>query len=211
MVRAITRAARLAGLLAAFASAATAGAVEPASKIETIVLIRHGEKPAAGLGQLDCQGLNRALALPPVIATQFGRPAAIFAPSPAAMKPDGNGNNYYYIRPLATIEPTAIALGMPVNAGIPYNDVKLLQTALLARPYHSGLVLVAWEHKQIVDLTQQLMIAFHGKVSDVPPWKYDDFDVIYILRINWGATPPSIAFTQGHEGLNDLATSCPNP
>jgi hypothetical protein len=36
--------------------------------VETIVLVRHGEKPDKGLGQLDCQGLNRALALPPVIA-----------------------------------------------------------------------------------------------------------------------------------------------
>lgn len=33
----------------------------------TIVIIRHGEKPSAGLGQLSCQGLNRALALPQVL------------------------------------------------------------------------------------------------------------------------------------------------
>jgi len=34
---------------------------------ETIVFFRHGEKPSAGLGQLTCQGLNRALALPDVL------------------------------------------------------------------------------------------------------------------------------------------------
>ena len=28
---------------------------------ETIVMLRHGEKPAGGLGQLSCKGLNRAL------------------------------------------------------------------------------------------------------------------------------------------------------
>src|ERR1700730_4025255 len=50
--------------------------------VETIVLVRHGEKPDKGLGQLDCQGLNRALALPPVIAKTFGRPSAVFAPDP---------------------------------------------------------------------------------------------------------------------------------
>jgi hypothetical protein len=38
---------------------------------ETIVLIRQGEKPALGLGQLNCQGLNRALALPVVIGREF--------------------------------------------------------------------------------------------------------------------------------------------
>ncbi len=52
---------------------------------ETIVFVRHGEKPAAGLGQLDCQGLNRALALPPVIAA-FGKVDAIFAPNPSQQK-----------------------------------------------------------------------------------------------------------------------------
>jgi hypothetical protein len=54
--------------------------------IETIVVVRHGEKPSAGLGQLDCQGLNRALALPAVIAETFGRPSAVFAPNPADQK-----------------------------------------------------------------------------------------------------------------------------
>jgi hypothetical protein len=32
--------------------------------VETIVLLRHGEKPEGGLGQLNCQGLNRALVAP---------------------------------------------------------------------------------------------------------------------------------------------------
>jgi hypothetical protein len=75
--------------------------------VETIVLVRHGEKPDKGLGQLDCQGLNRALALTPVIAKTFGRPSAIFAPDPSRQKQD-DGAPYDYVRPLATIEPTAI-------------------------------------------------------------------------------------------------------
>ena len=54
---------------------------------ETIVLIRHGEKPVEGLGQLNCQGLNRALALPFVIEKLFGKPDAVFAPDPAQSKP----------------------------------------------------------------------------------------------------------------------------
>lgn len=41
---------------------------------ETVVLIRHGEKPVSGLGQLSCQGLNRALALPGVLMAKLGRP-----------------------------------------------------------------------------------------------------------------------------------------
>ena len=71
------------------------------------MLVRHGEKPDKGLGQLDCQGLNRALALPAVIAKIFGKPSAIFAPDPSQQKED-DGVSYDYVRPLATIEPTAI-------------------------------------------------------------------------------------------------------
>jgi hypothetical protein len=42
--------------------------------------VRHGEKPPHGLGQLDCRGLNRALALPALIQnpsasqTRFSHP-----------------------------------------------------------------------------------------------------------------------------------------
>src|SRR5260370_42545878 len=96
---------------------------------ERIVFVRHGEKPPQGLGQLDCKGLNRALALPAVIAKGFGKPAAIFAPNPADRK-TGEGDAYDYVRPLATIEPTAVAFGLPVNAGIGFSDAKALGAAL---------------------------------------------------------------------------------
>ena len=56
---------------------------------ETIVFVRHGEKPAAGLGQLDCGGLNRSLKLPAVSNAMFGKPKAILAPDPAKQKEDG--------------------------------------------------------------------------------------------------------------------------
>ena len=57
---------------------------------ETIVLIRHGEKPTEEAhGQLDCEGLNRALALPAVLA-RYGHPRAIYAANPAAQTAEGN-------------------------------------------------------------------------------------------------------------------------
>jgi len=34
---------------------------------ETIVFMRHGEKPSDGYGQLTCQGFNRSLAIPTVL------------------------------------------------------------------------------------------------------------------------------------------------
>src|SRR5580704_4442324 len=109
---------------------------------ETIVMVRHGEKPAAGLGQLNCQGLNRALALPRVIESKYGKPDFIFAPDPAKEKNDG-GTKYDYVRPLATIEPTAIYFGLPVNASIGFSKTDDLHAALLAPQYKSSLVVVA--------------------------------------------------------------------
>ena len=63
---------------------------------ETIVMVRHGEKPAAGLGQLNCQGLHRSLALPRVLQQKFGTPTAIFAPNPGIQKED-RGTPYNFI------------------------------------------------------------------------------------------------------------------
>lgn len=93
-------------------------------------MVRHGEKPANGLGQLTCEGLNRALALPRVIEAKYGRPDVIFAPDPAHQK-DDRGTKYDYVRPLATIEPTAIYFGLPVNTSIGFADIDGLHAALL--------------------------------------------------------------------------------
>jgi hypothetical protein len=89
----------------------TGAAAKSDNAVETVIFVRHGEKAKGGLGQLSCQGLNRALALPSVIAKTFGRPDAIFAPDPnkqIANEP------FDYVRALATIEPTAIFFGLPV-------------------------------------------------------------------------------------------------
>ena len=82
---------------------------------ETIVVLRHGEKAVGGLGQLNCMGLNRSLALPKLLIGRFGRADAIFAPNPASRVRENSFStrSYSYVRPLATIEPTAIQLGLP--------------------------------------------------------------------------------------------------
>lgn len=49
---------------------------------ETLIFVRHGEKPADNSGQLTCKGLNRALALPDVLLNRYGKPDFIFAAGP---------------------------------------------------------------------------------------------------------------------------------
>lgn len=75
---------------------------------QLIVVVRHAEKPPAGLGQLTCQGLQRALRLPAWLASNFPPPDAIYAPDPSVRTTEihGDGERYDYVRPLVTIAPT---------------------------------------------------------------------------------------------------------
>ena len=169
------------------------------------MLLRHGEKPDAGLGQLDCQGLNRALALPAVLRRDFGRPAALFAPNPAEMKQDG-GIAYNYIRPLATIEPTAIAFSMPVDVTHGVQDWQDLAGALQAPRYAGSVVIVAWEHSDIVKLARALMAGHGGDAGKVPSWDKDDFDSLFVLRLAGGR----VTFEHQYEHLDGQSKECPS-
>src|SRR4029079_8546072 len=88
-----------------------AATAAPARAQQTIVFLRHGEKPSGGLGQLTCQGLNRSLALPSVLIGRYGTPDYVYAQTPSVKMNDPAGS-FYYVRPLATIEPTAIRAGI---------------------------------------------------------------------------------------------------
>jgi hypothetical protein len=203
----LERRAALCSVLAMAINLSSAFAAQPAAT-ETIVLIRHGEKPDIGLGQLNCQGLNRALALPAVIARQFGRPDAIFAPNPSEAKSD-HGQPYNYVRPLATIEPTAIWYGLPIDASIGVSNLDGLRRKLDDPAYRASLVLVGWEHNEIVNLARLLMVDHGGDPAIVPGWKATDFDSIYVVSITRTSEGSTVSFEHRYEGLNGLPTACP--
>jgi hypothetical protein len=183
----------------------TATAAHSDDAVETVVLVRHGEKPDKGLGQLNCKGLNRALALPSVIAKVFGKPDAIFAPNPSEQKIDA-GTPYDYVRPLATIEPTAISFGLPVHASLGVSDTDGLRAAFEQPLYRHALILVAWEHKRIETIARGLLADYGGDQALVPRWDGDDFDSIYVVTIaNAKAT-----FVVKHEGLDGQPDTCPH-
>ncbi|MFZ6694103.1 histidine phosphatase family protein [Undibacterium sp. SXout20W] len=177
---------------------------------ETIVMIRHGEKPDAGLGQLNCQGLNRSLALPKVLKQKFDTPTAIYAPNPGIQKND-RGTLYNYIRPLATIEPTAISLGMPVNTQFGLDDIGRLNTALLSPAYANATIIVAWEHRLAEEAARNILAMNGGDPATVPTWKGNDFDSIYIVDVKANSNGQRIAsFRLDAQGLNHLSTNCNN-
>jgi hypothetical protein len=182
---------------------------------ETIVLVRHGEKPPGGLGQLNCRGLNRALALPSLLIGRYGKPDFIYAPNPSVQVNDGNKQpTYSYIRPLATIEPTAIRLGLPVNTQIGFEQISELQQSLLQPAYAHSLIFVAWEHYMIHEFAAQLLHTYGSDSTPVPDWPKDDYDTIYVLHITRSEknNTPHATLEIQEENLGDkLSETCPGP
>ncbi|MEE4173826.1 MAG: hypothetical protein V2I57_06195 [Xanthomonadales bacterium] len=178
---------------------------------QLIVVVRHAEKPPAGLGQLTCQGLQRALRLPAWLASNFPAPHAIYAPDPSvrATEIHGDGERYDYVRPLVTIAPTAIALGLPINTQLPFNDSGLLADTLLAPEYRDKVVYVAWEHLQIMNFAQ-VVIRRLGSSAEVPEWTNADYDTVFAFHIDWTGTP-SLRFEVRKQELGVLPGDCPNP
>ena len=178
--------------------------------VGTLVFVRHGEKPASGLGQITCQGLNRALALPQRLA-KFGTPDAIFAPNPTTKVSDPGGT-YYYVRPLATIEPTAIRLGMPVNTHYGFTDIDSLESRLLDGDFDNSLVFISWEHVKAENVVRNILRDTNGSDANVPTWKDNDYDSIYILSIATDASGTKHGtFRLEAEGLNGLSQTCYQP
>ncbi|WP_337039888.1 histidine phosphatase family protein [Serratia marcescens] len=169
---------------------------------QTIVFVRHGEKPANGSGQLTCKGLNRALALPDVLISRYGKPDAIFASAPKENKLGSS------LRPLTTITPTAIRLSLPINLNYHATDVSGLSTALLSEDNKDSLSFVSWEHKNLVIAAKEIVKKEGGDPNVIPEWQGSDFDSIYVLTINRDMIPPQVTFIHEKEGLNAISDVC---
>lgn len=182
----------------------------------TIVIMRHGEKPAAGLGQINCQGLQRALALPRVLMSRFGQPTALYASNPSVLKED-YGIPYAYIRPLATIEPLAIQNAMPVDIAFSMKEVAPLAEKIIKKMLETpqGTHIIAWEHHWAVRLAKEVLTqagAHPDIIHAVPQWPNDDFDRLYVIDIKITENNTTNAtFRLEQQGLNGLPKECPIP
>jgi hypothetical protein len=177
---------------------------------ETIVAIRHAEKPPASLGQLTCRGLNRALALPKVLIPRYGKPDRIYAPDPGTRIGQLGNLSYSYVRPLMTIEPIAIQLEMPVNALIGFKNVGRLRKELVAPENANSVIYLAWEHAYLNMFAKRLLKAYGKDPSLVPDWPNDEYDRIYVFRIKDVGGKKDLTFSIESEGLNDsLSDKCP--
>jgi hypothetical protein len=177
---------------------------------ETIVAIRHAEKPPASLGQLTCKGLNRALALPKVLISRYGKPDRIYAPDPGKRIGQLGNLSYSYVRPLMTIEPTAIQLEMPVNALIGFKNVGQLRKELLAPENTNSVIYLAWEHVYLNEFAKRLLKVYGKDPSVVPDWPNEEYDRIYVFQIKDVGKKKDLTFSIEQQRLTDsLSDKCP--
>ena len=152
---------------------------------QTVMLIRHAEKPTDGIagvdrhGRLDeadltVRGWQRAGALGQFFAPIAGHaprtgmavPTHLIAPEPDSDHPSKRAKH--------TLLPLAGLLGLEIRHGLGRGDERVVVDAIRAA---LGVVLVAWEHKAIATIITHLT---EGAV-DPPHWPDDRFDMVLVL------------------------------
>ena len=165
----------------------------------SVLIIRHGEKVGDskkdddGGNDLSIQGSARATALPslfvpaePQLACEFDFDPPSFAGSYEKVPLKGSRPrfptpNFIFAtqqsknskRPIETVAPLAIALGLPIDDGFKdkNEDIKKMTQAILNDFSFAGkVVLICWHHGKIPDIAKALGISrppkWDGKVFD---------------------------------------------
>ena len=184
---------------------------QPVDGTQTLVFLRHAEKPDGGLGQLNCQGLNRAIELSTLLPEKFGKADYVFAADPTRNVEEGElDNSYSYIRPLMTISPAAIKLGLPVNIEFSANDTSDLARELLEDKYHNSTIYTAWSHGYLPELINKVAGNAVGEKQNITEdWAGNDFDSLYVLTLTWHNGKASLQSHSYKQGLDHGKETCP--
>ncbi|MES2869539.1 MAG: histidine phosphatase family protein [Pseudomonadota bacterium] len=184
---------------------------EPVDGVQTLVFMRHAEKPADGLGQLNCQGLNRAIDLATLLPQRYGNADFIFAADPSRQVEEGADDDAYnYVRPLMTINPSAIKLGLPINLEFATNDTRALAKELTGDKYHNATIYTAWSHGYLPELINDVAGQALGKKTTLTEdWAASDFDSLYVLTLTWHNGKATLLSRVDQQDLNNGAKACP--
>ena len=147
-----------------------------------IIFIRHGEKPKTG-DNLNCQGLNRAMALPAVITGKFGIPAYCYVPSL------GLDSSTKHARMFQTVTPLAVKYGLKINSSFGTKDSAGIAKDILLK---HGTVLLVWNHNYIASIVHAIGIS-----NELLKWDDNDFDSIWEISFSNGVP----VFTKDKENL----------
>ena len=184
---------------------------EPKNGTQTLVFLRHAEKPEAGLGQLNCQGLNRAIDLSTVLPSTYGKADFIFAANPSRHVEEGKDDqSYSYLRPLMTVGPSAIKLGLPINIDFAANDTSDLADEFMRDKYRDATIYTAWSHGYLPELINKVAREASGKdLKLVDDWTGDDFDSVLVLTLKWNDGKATLQYENYKQNLNGGEAGCP--
>lgn len=166
------------GLVAAALLGAGTAFAAPAQ----VILIRHGEKQDVG-PELNAQGFKRAGALvnffksEPAV-TRYGTPAAIYAAAPK--------NADSSVRSIQTVTPLAKALGIKIDADFTRGQTSAVVQDLMENPAYDGrMVLICWQHTNLVQLAQTLAEYNNSQKVAIPQvWPDGAFDRVWLLDLS---------------------------
>ena len=158
---------------------------------QTVLIIRHAEKPVSGDGGVDASGVNSNPSLTPrgwqragvwaeLFAPSLGQPPALPAPqaifasaprSHAEVATDQGGSKSS--RPLETVTPLADKLATKVDIRFTKGKEADLAAAVAQT---GGVSLVCWQHQDIGAITKALA----PDAEDIPShWPGDCFNVVF--------------------------------
>jgi broad specificity phosphatase PhoE len=153
------------GLTGLYAQGSSTATRPPA----TILIIRHAEKLTDGRLDLSPAGFERAKMLPklflsPGTRSDLPMPQVLFAAHASA----------HSNRPVETITPLAAALHLPIDDSFQNDDYAGLAKQLLSGRYAGKVILIAWHHGKVPQLTAAL-----GATPPYAPWPDQQFDRIW--------------------------------
>jgi hypothetical protein len=172
---------------------------------ETVYLIRHAEAhplPGWDDGNYLGAGQWRALALAgalPVALLGRPMPTQVYSIDPAQVYPGAlvmaGFHNFSYVRPALTVEPYAIAHGLPLHL---VADIELFNPAspgeveqtrdffFKGGQFSNQTLLVAWEHNHFPLMVNSLLADYFGNAGGptAPPWPSGDYDTIWTVTLD---------------------------
>jgi hypothetical protein len=141
----------------------------------TVLIVRHTEKPETGTG-LTPQGEERAR-----LYAKYFQPFQEEGLSIPVDSLYAGADSKNSVRPRLTLEPLSKATGMPLHLKVGTKDSELLITELKTEP-HGQHPLIAWRHGEIPTLLK----AFGASPEKLLPngvWPDDVFDWVIVLTI----------------------------
>lgn len=174
----------LLGLLTAGCSPAADGP-KSATHPQTILVIRHAEKPAADADpDLSPEGKKRADALPDLFARSASRPDPFPTPDFIFATAASKHSN----RPVETVTPLAKKLNLAINSTFADDDYPRLVKELYSNPKYAGkTVLICWHHGTIPELATAL------GTTDVPKkWDGHVFNRVWVVTYDEAGKPKAL-------------------